>query len=263
MQRSDRGPESPVGTITIPRQGFALGAIALLACLPLGSAAADGRSSAPSKTYADSNVSWSGVYAGAGLGVALGDAGWRYRSGFAPESNPLDLDRTLDGGFHLGIQRQWGTVVAELETSVLFGDLGGNSRCTPPASPFTCSVDVNWIWMIGPRLGLAAHNLHLYATGGYALGDMDTKSITTATGALFESGAGRHTGWYLGGGLEWSLGKTVVLGVEYRRIELDDAWHRSSDPSPLADRSVDATIDTVQARLTFKLGELLHGMPWR
>jgi hypothetical protein len=47
----------------------------------------------------------------------------------------------------------------------------------------------------------------------------------------------------------------MVLGVEYKRIELGDDRHYSPTGVFAASREVDATIDTVQARLTFKLGE--------
>lgn len=242
------------------RRGFVACAIVAFGLLPLNFAAANGPKKGQSPTRSDAPVSWNGIYGGAGLGVSFGEVDWRYRSGFAPEENPLDLDRALAASLHLGIQRQFGMLVAGLETSFLFGNLGGDSRCVPPASPFTCSVDVNWIWMVGPRLGIATNKLHLYTTGGYAFGDLDTKSVTTATGALFETGGGMHNGWYFGGGVELSLTKSAVLGVEYRRIQLDNAWHYSSAASDLADRSVDATVDTIQARLTFKLGEVFDGM---
>lgn len=201
---------------------------------------------------ADASSIWSGVYIGGSLGGARGEAGFVVASGLTVNPNPMDLDGALAGGFHLGIQRQWGRTVAGIETSVLFGDFSGTSLC--PNDEDFCSVDGSRIWMIGPRLGFAASNLHFYATGGYALGRLTSKAVDDATGALLDSGHARHDGWYLGGGVEWSFRPNVILGAEYRRIELGADTHSSSAGIAAAAREIDATIDTVQARLTFKMG---------
>lgn len=190
---------------------------------------------------------------GAGVGSAWGEATFDF---LAPLNPPLlnDLDSALAGGLHVGYQRQWGRVVAGIEGSALFTDLSGASLC--PLNPnFTCAVDVEWVLMLGPRLGLAADNLHFYGTGGFAVGSLETRTITNATGAVFDRGDGQHTGWYLGAGVEWSLSRALVLGVEYRHIDLGTDTHVSSFPIPGGNRDVEATLDTVQARLTLKLGD--------
>jgi opacity protein-like surface antigen len=239
-----------VGTFaTSAKCGLALGAIAALTCLSVASRAA---------AHEPASAAWSGVYIGASIGGAWGDAGFA-----VPDKAPgrMDLDSVLAGGFHIGVQRQWGHIVGGIETSVLFGDFSGATSC--PNDDFSCSVDVNWIWMIGPRLGIAMNTLHFYATGGYALGNSSTRVVEIATSATEERGHGHNSGWYVGGGVEWSLGRAMVLAVEYRRIELDDDRHFSPTGVFAASREVDATIDTIQARLSFKLGDLLHGMPSR
>ena len=50
--------------------------------------------------------------------------------------------------------------------------------------------------------------------------------------------------------------RNFSLGIEYKHIELDDELHVSSTipGSPGGDRSVDASIDVVQARLTLRMG---------
>jgi outer membrane immunogenic protein len=154
----------------------------------------------------------------------------------------------------LGFQHQWGNFVLGLETSVLITDLSGTSTC--PTATFSCAVETDWIWMIGPRIGYATNNWLFYGTGGYAVGSLDSRTPTIATGVQFDSGHERHGGWYLGGGIEWSLNRTLSLGVEYKHIELDNDLHVSSalPGNPAADRSLDASIDVVQARLTVRVG---------
>jgi outer membrane immunogenic protein len=192
---------------------------------------------------------WSGLYFGAGIGAAWGDSSYVFTNGNPANPNPIDFDSSLAGSVHLGIQHQWGNFVLGVETSGLIADLNGTSACPNPA--FACSSDIDWVWMIGPRVGYAFNNWLVYGTGGYALASIES---TTVSGALFDSSHERHGGWYLGGGLEWGITKSLSLGVEYKHIELDDEVHISSRLPGIDDRSVDASIDVVQARLTLRLG---------
>jgi outer membrane immunogenic protein len=197
---------------------------------------------------------WSGLYFGGSLGGAWGDSSFVFANGNPADPNPVDFDGSFAGGAHLGFQHQWGNFVLGVETSVLLTDLNGTSTCPNPA--FACSVETDWIWMIGPRVGYAMNNWLFYGTGGYALGSLDSQTTTIATGVQFDSGHERHGGWYLGGGIEWGITRNLSLGVEYKHIELDDELHVSSTipGNPAGDRSVDASIDVVQARLTLRLG---------
>jgi opacity protein-like surface antigen len=108
--------------------------------------------------------------------------------------------------------------------------------------------------MLGPRLGYTMGSMHLYGTGGYALGRMRSKSVDTTGVLATDLGDGSHDGWYLGGGVEWAIAPSLVFGVEYRRIELSDDVHFSS-LAPAGARAIDASIDTIQARLSLKLGQ--------
>ena len=111
---------------------------------------------------------WSGLYFGGGLGAAWGDSSFVFTNGNPVASNPIDFDSAFAGGVHLGLQHQWGNFVLGIETSVLITDLSGTATCPNPA--FSCSSELDWVWMIGPRLGFAANNWLFYGTGGYALG---------------------------------------------------------------------------------------------
>lgn len=163
----------------------------------------------------------------------------------------MDFDSAIAGGIFVGYQRQWGQIVGGIEAGALFTNAGGSTTCIPGVA-FTCAVDVDWVLMIGPRLGMASNNFHFYGTGGLAIGSLESRTITTATGVVFDTGDGQHTGWYLGGGVEWNLTRAWVLGVEYRYIELGSDTHASV---PGSARDVEATLNTLQARLTLKLGE--------
>lgn len=155
--------------------GLALGAMAALACLPAAA-------------HEPAAATWSGAYVGLMVGGGWGDAGFA-----VPNEVPgrVDLNAAI-GGFHAGLQRQWGQLVGGIETSFMFGGLGGTTIC--PNDDYTCSVDVNWVWTIGPKLGVARNNLQVYATGGYALARATTRVVEIATGAIEERGHGHNSG---------------------------------------------------------------------
>lgn len=236
-----------------------LASLATFSVLAIGSALGTSTSASAgdfgrSWGYDGRGYNWSGLYFGGSLGGAWGDSSFVFANGNPANPNPIDFDGAFAGGAHLGLQHQWGNFVLGIETSVLFADLNGTSTCPNPA--FACSVETDWIWMIGPRVGFAMNNWLFYGTGGYAIGSLDTQTTTIATGVQFDSGNERHGGWYLGAGLEWGITRNLSLGVEYKHIELDDELHVSSTipGNPAGDRFVDASIDVVQARLTLRLG---------
>jgi outer membrane immunogenic protein len=200
-----------------------------------------------------SGSAFDGLYVGGSIGGAWGESGWVYTTGGFPTTpNPFDIDG-LVGGLHVGYQRQFGKLTAGIETSVMFSDnLGGSALCPNPV--FICSTSTDWVWMLGPRLGYAMGNMQVYGTGGYALGRMRSTSVDTTGVLATDLGGGRHDGWYLGGGVEWAIAPSLVFGVEYRRIELSDDVHFSS-LAPAGARAIDASIDTIQARLSLKLGQ--------
>lgn len=200
-----------------------------------------------------SGKTWDGLYVGGSVGRSWGESGFVVPSGLTVTPNPMDLDGTVAGGVHLGFQRQWGSIVGGIETSALFANLGGRSLC-PNLADF-CTVEGNWTWMIGPRVGFVAGGMHFYTTGGYALGRLTSRAIDDATGVVLDQGHELHGGWYLGGGVEWNLMQNIIFGLEYRRIDLGGATHASSLGIPAAAREVDAEIDTIQARLSLKFGQ--------
>jgi outer membrane immunogenic protein len=198
-------------------------------------------------------TSWSGFYVGGGIGSAWGETSWEFATGFTTAPNPFDTDG-LVGSVHLGYQVQWGQIVAGVETSFTPSSVRGGPACADPT--FSCVAETDWVWMLGPRLGYTSGGFHYYGTGGYAIGRIETRiHDLTAGGAIVDTSSHLHDGWYFGGGIEWAFSPALVLGIEYRRIELDTERHLSSTGDPNGARAIDATVDSVQARLTLKLGQ--------
>jgi outer membrane immunogenic protein len=111
---------------------------------------------------------------------------------------------------------------------------------------------MNDIFTTGPRAGLAWNNWLLYATGGYSRVNIDTATITAATGVNFDTTTHWHDGWYGGGGIEWAWTPNVHFGLQYTHIQL----HGTDDTVPgggLQNRTLKDTIDLIEARISFKL----------
>ena len=100
-----------------------------------------------------------------------------------------------------------------------------------------------------------------YLTGGYASAAFDQKiSLNTASSNPFGDRE-RHSGWYIGGGVDMAVSAGWTIGLEYRHYEFDDATYNIArtvattgllDLSQPANRA-DATSDIITLRASWKL----------
>jgi outer membrane immunogenic protein len=206
---------------------------------------------------------WSGIYVGGNVGYM-----WARQSAFWPgtvlPNNTFDHDQNVGvGGVQLGVQYQWTSLVLGVEAA-WFGKFNGDEATGTPLSGcpnavFTCQVGLDSVWTVGPRLGWAQNNWLIYGTGGYANGNVKTRSFTTATGVVFDDFGARHGGWFAGVGVEYALWKSpgvdAILGIEYQHIDLGTV--RLLSPADggvfgVDTRDVSSTADLVRARLSIK-----------
>ena len=93
-----------------------------------------------------------------------------------------------------------------------------------------------------------------YFTGGYASARF-THEVFVGV-ALDNTMSTRNQGWYIGGGVDWIVTPGWVAGIEYRHYDFDANTGVAFTPAgvPVNNRSLEATADTVMARLSFKWG---------
>lgn len=188
---------------------------------------------------------WSGIYLGASVGGAWGDASWRFTDGGSvPNPNPQNFNDVV-GGLHVGIQHQWGSIVLGVEANYIFNSLDGSADC--PNTDFNCNLEIKQTWEVGPRAGFAWNNFLIYATGGYANARVETQTPLKATGVNFDASKEDQDGFYVGGGLDWGITRNIILGVEYQHLDFDTVEHQT-----IENRTIDPSFDLVRARLTFK-----------
>jgi outer membrane immunogenic protein len=209
-----------------------------------------------SSPQAMAGESWDGLYAGLSLGWNGDAIGWQYHNG-EPALGTQRTDNAI-AGLHLGFQHQFGHVVlgAEVSGSGFLNDGNfGSTPCTNPA--FACQARQNGaLYEAGGRLGWASSPISLlYLSGGYANTNISTREVVVATGvATAFTTSDRHNGWYLGGGLDQTLGGNWILGLDYKHYVFETKADLVFNSPSSHDRDIGLQADAVRLRLSYKFG---------
>ena len=113
------------------------------------------------------------------------------------------------------------------------------------------------------RLGLAADKFLLYGKAGYAVANVDLKVFSGPPGAgITANNNRREDGWTAGGGIEYRLMRSLVLGVEYHYVSLDGGRFTGATGGTLAGLPFNADLDNFHMHtLTARLSILLDTGP--
>ena len=195
---------------------FALGGAARAADLP----------PAPQLPPMEAEPLWTGFYAGLNVGGAFGSSRNAFSiAGFGLPTFNTPLQGVVGGG-EAGYNWQTGPWVLGLEANFEGSGLSGSrtAPCLPPlcgALAASYAQNLSWFGTLRPRVGYALGNWLLYATGGGALGQVDT-SATAAIGSFVANNKRSQTrgGWTLGGGLEVALAPGWSAKIEYLYLDL-------------------------------------------
>ncbi len=254
---------------------------AIAASMALGSAGmaqADGMAPGKAKAAAEAPLNWSGVYFGINSGWAWSTTENVYTSG---ANWSADSNTGIVGG-QIGIQHQYGNFVVGLEGTIsaaLQDDPGSATTCNGCGGAATNQFFARFddVLTIGPRVGWAMEKWLPYVTGGYANAKFSDSvyGFTTPPGSTTPAyirtveGAERHSGWYIGAGVDWMVAKDWVLGIEYRHYDFSDETYTRVCPLAAAvgvagvagsgctlnnSGIVDPGLDTVTLRLSWKWG---------
>lgn len=157
---------------------------------------------------------WRGIYLGGQVGYSWGSD----RSSEFTSAGRLPLGRSFDyspssfiGGARLGFNYQLGAIVVGVEGDIEGmnaaegkGDLGGTVR-----------VRQDWQGSVRARLGYSLDRLMVYATGGVAFTKLEYAYVSPLAG-LTETSNTSRTGWTVGGGVDYALTDSLILGLDYR-----------------------------------------------
>ena len=237
--------------------GTAVAAIAAFA--GVGLAQADGM---PGKrVVVEKPWDWGGLYFGAHAGWAWSDFDTRFESiPVPPNSWGVSHDAAIYGA-QIGIQHQFGAIVVGVEgtiSSAWQDNHASTVGCGIGNNAFSCGARFDNVVTVGPRIGYAAGKWMPYITGGYANARFSEKAAFVGTATTFWTGSERHSGWYIGGGVDMALGHGWTIGLEYRHYDFGDELYVPFTPAGLpvfGDRNVaDVSLDTVALRVSWKLG---------
>ena len=164
-------------------------------------------------------ITWTGFYIGAHAGSTF-DAQNTFSDGV--NEAVVDLDDTGLAGFQLGYNWQKGSHLVlgiEGDMSIPFDDIG-----------------VDYFASIRGRLGYAAGNALLYATGGAAFLQDDNDGDAVA-------------GYTVGLGMDYKLRQNVSIGLESQYYNFEDDVVLNGDPV-----NQELEFFTVRARLNYHFG---------
>jgi outer membrane immunogenic protein len=232
-------------------------------------AAADG---VPGVVMTDSQYvsDWSGFYIGGKLGGAWSDINWTQNfddfegGGVPPGTGASFSPSSFTGGVFVGGNLQLGQWIFSLEAS--FEGLGLNETVASPFFPATdtFNTQIDWLIFVEPRIGYSWDRTMVFVKGGWAGGDAsltvtgpgnDPTTVETARVDDF------FDGWAIGGGIEHAFWPSVIIGLEYRHIQLNLDTAASCDlcliglpiGTPAA-VSGEANIDQVTLRASYLFG---------
>lgn len=144
---------------------------------------------------------WTGFYAGVHAGFGLLDT--QDTLGLGSENM-----RTPVGGIHAGFNYQFGSFVFGLEADATALNVD-EDRDLPYSD-----LKADWMGSARARIGYAFDQVMVYGTGGFSLARAEAISNTNGV-----SDTNVHTGYVLGGGVEFMVSDNWALGGEYLRHE--------------------------------------------
>ena len=202
--------------------------------------------------------SWSGPYIGLHAGGGWADADWQLQNGADLERLSHSPRSGIFGG-QVGLQHQWGNVVAGVEVSFSGFELRDDSGAGNPVLPNRVrETSIGNIFLATVKLGYATDRWLVYGKGGFASADVTFSGFGTVPGIASFRSEERENGWTAGGGFEYMLWRNVSLGLEYNFIRLDTSDRLSTqfsngNPAPIFDVG-DTDVHLIMARLNFKFG---------
>jgi outer membrane immunogenic protein len=232
---------------------FLLTATALVAigATPLANAA-DMPVKAPVYTKAPPLAyNWTGFYIGLNGGYSFGNSSTDYTTAALAFSTSQSMDGWVFGGqagYNWQVNQSWLIgIEADIQATGQDGTATDPSVVVGPVCPFsfnapTCHTTTTtgsfeqklpWLGTARLRLGvLPSDHWLLYATGGLAVGEVETNAtvntstvftgLVTGTVAAATAASSNTTrvGWTLGGGVEWALWDQWTAKLEYLYVDL-------------------------------------------
>lgn len=181
--------------------------------LPVAAQAADflPTTKAPPAPYAAAAAyNWSGFYVGASAGLVSSDskiAEPYYGDHFSATGYGAI------GGVDIGYNMQFQSIVVGLEADISGTSAGGN--ILEYDNEYAAKSTLEGLGTVRARFGYAFDRAMIYATGGFAYGDVADRSNWPIDGTLYNTSTNSwKTGWTAGVGVEYALTANWTVRAE-------------------------------------------------
>jgi outer membrane immunogenic protein len=118
-----------------------------------------------------------------------------------------------------------------------------------PINTTSAGTEVNALGSIRGRLGFISGDLMVYATGGFAYGDLKNR-MDEPQNPFHASGKGKSSGTVFGFGVDYAMSKQWILGVEYSAFRFDKTTH--SEASGAGTETFKTKVDVVSVNFNYK-----------
>jgi len=203
----------------------------------------DTRSGVPLKAAPASQVfDWTGLYAGAQVGVGQGST-QHFDNGSPLEEFKIN---GWAGGATVGANWQFsGPFVLGVEADISHSGIGGadTANFIGSADSCVCITDVKWFATARGRAGISIGQGLLYATGGLAYGHFFSQFDNATPGDNL-----RRRGWTAGGGVEFAFAPNWTAKVEYLHADFGKFHYVELDD----DDAVSAKFDMVRVGVNYR-----------
>ncbi len=191
-------------------------------------------------------LTWTGFYAGLNAGYAFGNADTTLPLGLPSLSSSYD---GFIGGGQIGYNWQIGAAVLGFEADMQYADVKGTELI--PATSVSATNTLEWFGTARARVGYAFDRVLPYMTGGFAFGrnEYAFTDISTGNGA---KATATHTGWTVGGGIEFAVRDAWSMKVEYLHVDLGSQDGVRDIPVAGQTAAFNLEFDLVRAGLNYR-----------
>jgi outer membrane immunogenic protein len=179
------------------------------------------------------NADWGGLRFGLMTGATSIDLNLSGPGLDAPQSR----GSSLAVGALVGHDWVFGNLVAGLEADMAAGD--ADDLITDGKT--SDAADADWFATARGRVGYASGNTLVYGTAGLAMmgTTVDQRESFLGISSVVSSQRQTHRGTAFGLGVEYGLGASTVVGVEYRRFDFDRKETSAPDSLLVTDPDMD------------------------
>jgi outer membrane immunogenic protein len=192
----------------------------------------------------DLGVNWTGFYIGAMGGYGQSNQVRESIGGITVSATSNDIKGGFGGGT-VGYNWQTGPAVFGIEADAAWSGI----KYSEAALGVTLADKIQAIGSVTGRVGFAANGALIYVKGGYAWAD---NQISASAGGATFSESHFHSGWTIGGGLEYLFLPNLSGKVEYMYADFSNANYLTSFVT--GGIGLGVTVQTVKAGVNYHFG---------